>query len=217
MLSFEEVQKVIKKYSLPTVTQKLVYSFKEAKSFAENNNFPLVLKIVSQNLLHKTEEQAVIVDIRNEIELRNAWRQLEKISQKKEIQKGFEGILIQKMVKGREVIIGAKQDQIFGPVLMFGLGGIFTEIYQDVAFRLAPITKKEALKLIKEIKAYSVLKGVRAQKPVNIEELRNLLVKISQLISKEKEIREIDLNPVIINEKEAIIVDVKVIMFSRRC
>lgn len=211
ILSFSKSKELLDFYNIPQVNQELAFSFDEILNFERKNTYPLILKIASKSLLHKTEEKAVISNIQNRKELRGAWLELEKISKKPEIKKGFEGILVQKMITGVELIVGAKKDKVFGPVVMFGLGGIFTEVYKDTVFRLAPINGKEAKKMIKEIKGYKILEGVRGKKSVDIESLAEVLVGASKLILEKPEIKEIDLNPVIANEKGAKIVDVKII------
>jgi len=210
MLSFFQGQEIIKKYKLPVPSQKLISSLKEAEAFARNKGYPLVLKVISSKLIHKSEFKAVIVDIRNEFELRKAWKELEKIIDRKTVRENLEGILVQKFISGKEVIIGGKQDQIFGPVLMFGLGGIFTEVYKDVVFRLAPIKKREIKRMIQSIKGYPILEGVRGEPKVNFREIEDVIIKASDLIVNE-DIKEFDFNPVIVNEKRALIVDVKFI------
>ncbi|MDP2820636.1 MAG: acetate--CoA ligase family protein [bacterium] len=212
MLSFLESKKLLDSYNIPLVNQRLAFYFDEAADFAVKNGFPVALKIVSKNLIHKTEEQAFLLNIKNEEELKKSWQILEAISGKKEIKSGFEGILVQKMAQGIELIIGAKKDEIFGPVIMFGIGGVFAEIYKDIVFRLAPINKIEAEKMIKEIKGYKILTGFRGKKAVDIGNLAEILVKISDIISQEKNIKEIDLNPVMVQGKEINIVDVKIIV-----
>jgi len=168
MLSFLESKKLLDSYNIPQVNQRLAFYFDEAVDFTTKNGFPVALKIVSKNLLHKTEEQAFCLNIKSEEELKKSWQFLETISGKKEIKIGFEGILIQKMAEGIELIIGAKKDEVFGPTVMFGLGGVFAEIYKDTTFRLAPINKIEAKKMIKEIKGYKALVGFRGKKAVDM-------------------------------------------------
>jgi acetyltransferase len=211
MLSFLESKKLLESYNIPQVNQRLAFYFDEATDFVAKNGFPIALKIVSKNLVHKTEEKAFFLNIKSEEELKKCWQELETISGKPTIKTGFEGILVQKMAEGIEIIIGAKKDEIFGPVVMFGLGGIFAEIYKDIVFRLAPIDKIEAEKMIKEIKGYKALAGFRGKKAVDVGVLAEILVKISAIISQEKNIKEIDLNPIIAQGKEINLVDVKII------
>ncbi len=123
----------------------------------------------------------------------------------------IEGILIQKMIKGKELILGMNRNEQFGPVLMFGLGGIYTELYKDIALRIAPVSKKEALEIIKETKAYEIVKGFRGE-GFNEEKLIDLIFKLSNLSIKEESIQSIDFNPVMGNKEEVLIVDFKIVV-----
>ena len=127
------------------------------------------------------------------------------------LKNNFKGkIIIQPKIKGKEIIIGIKKDPSFGKVIMVGMGGIFTEIFKDVSLRINPIKEKEAKKMLKELKSYPLLKGFRNQKGVNTKKLVKLIVKVSELAKEEKNIKEIDFNPVIVNSKQAVIVDPKI-------
>jgi len=200
------MEKLLSKYKIPVVKGKIVKSKKELLSFVKKVGFPVVLKIFSPDILHKTDIGGVILDIEDRESLSAAWDKISKLTKSKKAD-----ILIQKQEKGTEVIIGAKRDPVFGPVIMFGLGGIFAEALKDVSFRLAPISKKEAKEMISEIKGSKILKGYRGQKPVNLLKLEEILLSLSELITKEKNVKEVDLNPVIVNDKKAIVVDVKII------
>ena len=127
------------------------------------------------------------------------------------VKKRLEGVLVQKMESGIEVIIGMKNDAQFGPVLLFGLGGIFVEILKDTSLRITPVDKKQALGMIQEIKSYPLLEGVRGGKAVNIDAIADIIVKTSKL-AENKKIREIDFNPVIVNERSAAIIDVRIMV-----
>lgn len=210
ILNFQESKKLLSKYRIPYVRSEIVKNQKEVLSFAKINGYPLVLKISSPMILHKTEIGGVVVDIESPKELSEAYIKISKLAKAKKA-----GILIQEQVEGTEVIIGAKRDPVFGPVIMFGLGGIFAEVLKDVSFRLAPITKEEAREMILEIKGSKVLKGFRNRKPLNLPKLEEILLSLSDLITKERGIKEVDLNPVIVNDKKAIIVDAKIINETR--
>ncbi len=189
MLAFE----FLKKYKIPVASYKVLKTDGEVSSLAT----PCVLKVPS--ILHKTEKGAVKI-VRCKEELASTYCSLVKLGE----------VIWQPLVEGKEVIIGVKDDPTFGPVLMFGLGGIFTEVYKDVSFRVCPITNKDAEAMISEIKAYPVLKGVRGQKPINFKLLKDVLVKVGKLATKEK-IKELDINPFMINDKSGCAVDVRVI------
>ncbi len=205
IVSFEESKKLLFRHKIPVVKEGIIKSSPAGLDFAKKNGYPVVLKISSPNILHKTDIGGVILDIQDEQSLSSAWDKISKLAKNKKTD-----ILIQKQEQGIEVIIGAKRDKVFGPVVMFGLGGIFTEVLKDVSFRLAPITKKEAKEMIKEIKGFKILKGYRGQEPANLPKLEEILLCLSNLITKEKNIKEVDLNPVIADSKKALIVDAKI-------
>jgi len=210
ILKFEEATKLLKKYKIPIIETRKIKKLEEVLNIGNKWGFPLVLKLDSKRILHKTDIGGVITNIQNKKELEEAWQKIKKAATKYK-----SDIIVQPYIKGKEVIIGAKRDPVFGGVVMFGLGGIFVELFKDVSFRIAPISKKEAKKMIGEIKGYQILKGYRGQKPVNIDKLTEILVSISKLIQKEKNIQEIDLNPVIVNQKKALVVDAKIIINSK--
>ncbi len=206
-LTFSETKKILSEYDIPFGQMILAKSKKEAIVFAEKIGYPVVLKVSSPEILHKTEIEGIKTNIFNKKNLEKTWDKiLSEVKKKKPLAK-IEGILVQKQLKGREVVIGMKRDRQFGPVLMFGLGGIFTEVLEDVAFKIAPVSESDAMKMIKEIKGYKVLTAFRGQKPVNLKAIVKIIVSLSRLSLEKEEIKEIDLNPIIVNEKRALIVD----------
>jgi len=209
ILDFQRTKELLLKYKIPFSQTEIAKSKKEALISAKRIGYPVVLKIVCADIFHRSDIGGVKVGIGNEEELKKAWDeiliQIKKIKPKVKI----EGILVQKMEKGIEVAVGMKRDPQFGPVLMFGLGGVFIEVLKDVVFRVAPVGEKEALKMIKEIKGYKILEGYRSQKPANIKKIAKIISNLSKLSLAEKEIKEIDLNPIIVNESEALACDFK--------
>ena len=203
---FEETKKLLSKYKIPYGQGEIVKSKTSAFNFAKKFSYPVVLKIYSSNILHKIDIGGVILDIRDEESLFVAWEKISKIAKSKKAD-----ILIQGQEKGIEIIMGAKRDPVFGPIIMFGLGGIFAEVLKDVSFRLAPVTKKEAKEMIKEIKGYKILKGYRGQEQANLPKLEEILLSLSDLITKESKVKEVDFNPAIVNNKKAVIVDAKIL------
>ncbi|MBU3918354.1 acetate--CoA ligase family protein [Patescibacteria group bacterium] len=199
LLSFEETQIILKKYKIPYAKSGVIKSEKGLLEFAKDVGYPLALKI--SNALHKTDVGGVILDIENKKELIESYKKISKISKE---------IIVQEMIKGEKIIMGAKTDSVFGPIVLFGLGGIYVEILKDISFRLAPITRVEAKEMISEIKGYDILKGARGKQGVKIDELETMLLSLSDLIVKE-DIKEIDLNPVIANSKQTIAVDAKIL------
>jgi acetyl-CoA synthetase (ADP-forming) len=182
----------------------------QAAALAKKIGFPVVLKIVSKEIIHKSDVGGVIAGVENEAQAIDAYNRIMKNCKKVKNAK-IEGVLVQKMEKGVEVIVGLKRDAQFGPAIMFGLGGIFVELMKDTSLRISPVNKAMALDMIKEIKAYSMLAGARGKEPVNLEALSNIIVRISKL-AENKNISEIDFNPVIVNERSAFIADARIII-----
>lgn len=211
LLSFEKTKKILSRYKVPLVKSFLAKNQAEAIKYAKLIGYPVVLKIVSPQILHKTEMGGIKTDVKNEKELIRSFFEILKSLKKNSPRAKIEGILIQKQIKGEQIIVGAKKDPIFGPIVMFGLGGIFVEIFKDVSFKLAPISQKEAREMIKSIKGFKILNGFRGGKKSNLIEIEKFLANVSELISKEN-IKEIDFNPIIVNEQKALACDVKIIL-----
>ncbi|MFA5431738.1 MAG: acetate--CoA ligase family protein [Candidatus Paceibacterota bacterium] len=208
ILSFEETKNLLLKYKLPFCRTEIFNSKEKALIFAKQIGFPVVLKIHAQKIFHKSEIGGVKVNIKNEEEFSSSWDEIEKNIQGKNI----EGILVQEMISGSEIAIGMKRDPQFGPVLMFGLGGIFIEIIKDVAFRIIPIDKDEAIKMIKETKGFKILDGARGKKKVDLERIAEMMVNLSNLSIKEERVQSIDCNPVMVTDKQALIADFRIII-----
>lgn len=207
LLDFESTKKLLAKYKIPQVKVAIVKDFKQAILFSKQNGFPVVLKIFSPKIIHKTDIGGVVIDIKNEKDLLVSWKKIEKIAKTRKTE-----IIIQKMIFGEQLIIGAKKDSVFGPVIAFGLGGIFVEILKDLSFRLAPFTNKEAKEMINEIQGNKILKGYRNREPVNLKKLEEILLSLSLMVSREEQIKEIDLNPIIANKKGSLVIDAKIIV-----
>lgn len=199
MLAPEESLRIARKYYIPFPKQRIVKTSREAKKFSEKIRFPVVMKLSSSSISHKTEAGGVFTGVDRE--------SVEKVFRKIMEIRGAEGVLVQKQVKGIETIVGGLRDSQFGPCVSFGTGGIFVEILKDVNFRVCPITKKDALEMIKETKIYHVLKGYRGKK-YDVEGLVEVLLKVSRLMAKEK-VKELDINPLICSEKGVWAADVR--------
>jgi acetyl-CoA synthetase (ADP-forming) len=195
-LPFSKSIELLKKYKLGFVNYKVIKNENEIYKL----KYPIAMKIASDKIIHKSDAGGVILNIKNEEQAIESFIKLQKISKE---------IIAQEMVYGKEVIIGMKKDSQFGHVVMFGLGGIFVEVVKDVSFRVCPIDFEEANKMIKDVKAYNILSGVRGEKSVNIKALAEIIVKVSKL-SLNEDITEIDLNPVMVNHDRATIVDVRI-------
>ena len=186
----------------------LTKNLNQALKAATKLKYPLVLKIISLKALHKTDIGG-IKTCNNEQELENNYKELEKLAKKKRL-RPYQ-ILAQEFIKGKELIIGIKKDPTFQHVIMLGLGGIFVEILKDVTFRACPITNKDAQEMINELNGGKVLCGVRGGSSININKLKQTLVKVSQIPTKNKKILELDINPLIANEKDVVAVDTRIV------
>jgi len=210
-LDIEKTIVILKKYSLSFLDYRLADSPDKAAILAKKAGFPVAMKVASPDIIHKSDIVGVKIGLNNEGDAKKAYEDIIKSARKKAPKAKLKGVYIQKMGQGTEVIIGMKRDEQFGPVLMFGLGGIFVEVFKDISFRVLPIDKKQAIEMISEIKSSSILKGTRGKKPVNLDALASLLVKASKIAEK-KEIAEFDFNPVIADEKRAVIADARIMV-----
>jgi len=208
-----DVLKLAARYRIPLAKTLLAKNEKQAALFAKKL-YPVVLKIASPDIVHKVDSGGVLLGIQDEKALKESFSRIISSAKKRNPKAKIDGILVQQFIQnnGTELIIGAKTDPQFGPVVMFGLGGIFVEVMKDVSFRLAPIERKDAQEMMKEIKGYRILEGVRGRKPVNIKALEDLLVSVSRMMWSNKKIKELDLNPVFADEKKATAVDMRVMV-----
>ena len=186
---------------------------KEAIEASRTIGFPVVLKVVSPDALHKSDIGGVAVDVRSEEEVEKSYNGIVGNLAKDIPDACITGILVQKQAQqATEVIIGGIRDKQFGPAVMFGLGGIFVELFKDAAFRIAPVTETEALEMMKEIKGYPILSGYRGMKELDISQIAKTIVTISALISNVDEIKEVELNPLFVYEKSVVAVDARIII-----
>jgi len=208
-----EAKAICADYRMPIPPFELVKSAEQASSVAQKLGYPIVLKIVSQDILHKTEAGGVLLGIQNPVEVRNGFSRIMNSAKMYNPRAKLEGVLIQRMApQGREIIIGGLMDPQFGQTLMFGLGGVFVEIFKDVTLRIAPIVEQDAREMIHEIKAYPVLKGYRGQPPADEDIIVEILLRASDLMMENPDINQMDLNPVMIYDKGASIVDARMIL-----
>ena len=207
-LSEFESKQLLSEYGIPVVREILVRDLQEAKDAASELGYPVVIKACSAEVTHKTEKGLIKVDLRGETELTEAFQTLQRHSE------GFATeFLIQQMIKGpRELVIGMKRDQQFGPCVMFGLGGIFTEILHDVSFRVAPIDEGDALSMMRDIRGHKILEGIRGLDPVDLGILSQGLIGLGRLGLEQAEIQEIDVNPLIVQGSKPIGVDALVVL-----
>lgn len=204
---------ILKRYKIPVAKRILAKSPEEAGRAAKKIGFPVVMKIYSPDIIHKTDAGGVVLGIKTEQEAKRAYSEIIKKVRKKVRGAKILGVFVEETAEGHELIIGSRQDAQFGPVIMFGLGGIFVEVFKDVVFRIIPIERKDASEMIREIKGYKILEGSRGKGPINFKALENCLLNVSKMIwANRKKIKELDINPVFANEKGVKAVDVRIIV-----
>ena len=207
-LSEYESKQVLAPYRIPVTREELVDNVEDLFKVAAKIGYPVVIKGCSADISHKTEKGLIRVDVRNDEEASSAF---------KEITAAMDGadtsVLVQQMVKGqRELVVGLTCDPQFGPCVMFGLGGVFTEVLKDTAFRVAPLEKRDALQMMQEIKAHEILEAVRGMVPADKDMLAEILITVGQIGIENEVIKEIDINPVIISDGKPVAVDALVVL-----
>jgi acetyltransferase len=212
-----ESRDLLRAYTMPLPQAELVCNLESAKEMAGAMVGPLAMKVVCPDIIHKSDAGGIQLNLRDEKEVGAAFEQILANACKHTKRERVVGVLLSPMVDtGQECIIGMIRDPHFGPVLMFGLGGVFVEVLKDVSFRVAPPAEEDIDDMIREIAGYQMLAGVRGEAPKDVEAVKEILVKVSRIALENPEIKEIDLNPVIVHEKGASIVDSRVIIDSCR-
>jgi acetate---CoA ligase (ADP-forming) subunit beta len=212
-----ESKQLLKEIGINTTEIKLAASEDEAVKVSQKIGFPVVLKIASQDISHKSDAGGVKVGLKTKEEVSKAYKDIMTSVKQKFPNAKIEGVSVQNMARpGTEVIIGMTKDPQFGPVLMFGLGGVWVEVLKDVSFRIVPLTRRDAQEMIKEIKGYKLLEGYRGSEPANISVLEDMLLKISDYMEKTPEIKEMDINPVFAYKDGAIAVDARVVLEDKK-
>jgi len=213
VLTEVESKELLKSAGIDVVDTRLATSKEEAISISQQLGFPVVLKIASPDIVHKSDDGGVKLGLNDANQVGEAYDQILGAIRQKHPKARVQGVAVQKMARpGVEVIIGMSKDAQFGPVLMFGLGGILVEVLKDVSFRIVPLSRRDAAEMLREIKGYPLLEGYRGQEAVDISHLEELLIKVSDFVEKNPEIRELDLNPVFAYSDGAIAVDARVIL-----
>ena len=208
-----EAKSICRLYGIPTTLFRVARNADEALKVAREIGYPVVIKIISRDIIHKSDVGGVVVNIRSDEEVVNACEMIKNNVSKYSPNARIDGFLVEKMAQPTtEVIVGMIKDPQFGPAIMFGLGGIFVEVLKDVSFRVVPLTRYDAEEMIKEIKAYPILKGIRGRPPVDIEALINIILNVSRLSFEISEINQIDLNPIFTYPRGAITVDARIIL-----
>ncbi len=208
-----EATEILREYGIPVTESRLAKDRENAVILAQNVGQPVVAKVVSPQIIHKTDAGCVRLDLKDGDEVKRAFDEILKNARGYDEKAQIEGVLICPMeAKGTEVIIGMTRDPQFGPVIMFGLGGIFVEVLKDVSFRVIPLSKTDAYEMVKEIKGYPILEGVRGELPKDIDAIVDIILKVAALVSENDAIKELDLNPVFVYEKGATVVDARMIL-----
>ena len=213
LLTEVESKELLSKWGIPVVETRLTRSKKEAISLSKKMGFPVVLKISSPDIVHKSDAGGVKLGLANATQVGKAYTEITSSIKKQYPQAQIQGVSVQKMAPAAtEVIIGMSKDPQFGPVLMFGLGGVLVEVLKDVSFRITPVTTRDASEMIKEIKGYPILQGYRGKEPANITALEELIVKVSEFVEQNPQIKELDLNPVFAYKDKAVAVDARIVL-----
>lgn len=209
-----EAYELLAAYGVSVPQHRVVTSAEEAEAAAAEVGYPVVAKIVAPDILHKTEVGGVLLNLNDAAAVRAAYRQI--VERSRQAKATLRGILISHMAPpGTEVIAGLTHDAQFGPVVMFGLGGVFVEVYRDVSFRLVPLTEPDAAAMIREIKAFPILQGIRGGRSADLTALTDLLLTVSRMGQENPEIAEMDLNPIIVYEKGLSVVDARVLLHHK--
>jgi acyl-CoA synthetase (NDP forming) len=208
-----ESKEVLKKAGISIIDTKLATSREEAISISRKLGFPVVLKIASPDIVHKSDAGGVRLGLKTVRQVGKAYDDMMQTIRQKYPQARLQGVAVQKMARpGVEVIIGMSKDAQFGPVLMFGLGGILVEVLKDVSFRIVPLAKRDAAEMVREIRGYPLLEGYRGQEAVDVAYLEELLIKVSNFVEQNPELKELDLNPVFAYSDGAVAVDARIML-----
>ena len=207
-LSEHESKEILKDYGIPVTREIEVSEEKDLQGAVERIGFPLVLKACGWNVSHKTEKGLVHVDVRTMEEAESGFRQI-----MEQAGRGDVSVLVQELIRGhRELVIGLTRDPQFGPCVMFGLGGIFAEILEDVSFRVAPFEKSDAFAMMQEIRGKRILEAVRGMPAADLEALAEILVKVGTIGLDQAAVREIDINPIVLSGSRPVALDALVVL-----
>jgi acyl-CoA synthetase (NDP forming) len=213
LLTEVEAKELLKQADISVVDTRLAASKDEAVSISQELGFPVVLKIASSDVVHKTDAGGVKLNLETVEQVGQAYDDIMTDIKKAYPQAKVQGVSVQNMARpGVEVIVGMSKDAQFGPVLMFGLGGILVEILKDVSFRIVPLVKRDAAEMIREIKGYPLLEGYRGSEPVDVANLEDMILKVSDFVETHPEIKELDLNPIFAYKDGAVAVDARVVL-----
>lgn len=210
-----EAKAVCLEYGIPTPRFQVATTVESAAAYAEELGYPVVLKIVSPEIVHKTDVGGVVVGLSSSDAVKSAYLRIMENVRASRPEARLIGILVQKMAEeSTEVIVGSVNDPQFGHTILFGLGGIFVEVLKDVAFRIAPLQEHDAREMIREIKGYSILAGYRGHPRADEDAIVNIILSASRLVTENHQIEQMDLNPAMVYERGATVVDARIMLSS---
>jgi len=213
LLSEAKAEELFELYGLPLPKQKVAKTAEEAVEIADDIGYPVIAKISSPDILHKTDIGGVSANLKDADAVEAAFDSIKENASKHAPDGTVNGVLIQQFLPvGEEFIVGALRDPSFGPLVMTGLGGIYTELFKDTSFRIAPVVEEEAYEMLQDLKSWKLLLGMRGKDASDIEELASLITTISQMVTECPQIAELDINPVLVGQKEVVIADVKIVV-----
>jgi acyl-CoA synthetase (NDP forming) len=213
ILTEVESKQLISGAGIATMETRLATSQKQAIALSRDLGFPVALKVVSPDIVHKSDIGGVKLGLSNRSQVSRAYREIMSAARRTMPGGRIDGVSVQTMAPaGVEVIIGMSKDAQFGPVVMFGLGGILVELLKDVSFRVVPLSAKDAREMIREVKAYPLLEGYRGSEPVDVSQLEQMILAVSDFAQQNPEVAELDLNPVIATKENAVAVDARIVL-----
>ncbi|MGQ9461176.1 MAG: acetate--CoA ligase alpha subunit, partial [Candidatus Bathyarchaeaceae archaeon] len=218
ILTEMEAKQLLEYYNIPVVKTLVAKTANDAAFSASQIGYPVVLKILSPQIAHKTDAGGVVLDINSEAELRKAFDNIIQRAKEYNPEAEIRGVTVQPMIKkrGYEIILGAKTDLLFGPVILFGMGGVGVELFKDVAIGLPPLNQTLARRIMEETKVYQLLKGYRNAPPANLKLLEETMVRFSQMLDDFPQLKEVDINPLLIDDKEALVLDARIVIDKER-
>jgi len=213
ILSEVEAKQILEEAGIKTAGARLAATREEAVQVAQELGLPVVLKVVSPQITHKSDVGGVKLNLGSPEEVSTAFDEIMASAKRAEPKATIEGVSVQRMARpGVEVIMGVTKDPQFGPVLMFGLGGVLVEVLKDVAFRVVPLTPRDARQMVRDIKGFPILEGYRGQEPADLEALERILLQLSAFAEEHPEVEEMDLNPIFAYEDDAVAVDARIVL-----
>ncbi len=214
LMNEHDSKRLFYKYGIKATKEKVAKDKQDAISAARAIGYPVVLKIVSSDISHKSDVGGVAVGITDDSKLMEAYDAMIDSVKEKAPHAIIDGVMVAEEVSGHEIIVGAKKDPQFGPVIMVGLGGILVEILKDVSFRVVPVSRDDAYQMLHELKSFKILEGARGKPKADLRSIVDAIVSISRLLSENKDIEELDINPLMVSGKKAVAADARIVVNS---